>query len=62
VRQILLAALFAAQLGAASTPGAASPPEYSIQAIRLADSPANASFKFFSVLLPFKFTALTPSH
>ncbi len=36
MRQILLAALFAAQLAAAS------PPEYSIQAIRLADSPGDA--------------------
>jgi glyoxylase-like metal-dependent hydrolase (beta-lactamase superfamily II) len=48
VRRILLAALFAAQLAAASPPGAvpspaaASPPEYSIQAIRLADSPGDA--------------------
>ncbi len=36
MRGILLAALFAAQLAAAS------PPEYSIQAIRLADSPGDA--------------------
>ena len=42
MRGILLAAFFAAQLAAASPTGAAATPEYSIQAIRLADSPGDA--------------------
>ncbi len=42
MKRILLAALFAAQLGAASTRAETPTPEYSIQAIRLADSPGDA--------------------
>jgi len=42
VRGILLAALLAAQLAAVSPAAAAETPEYSIQAIRLADSPGDA--------------------
>ena len=42
MRGILLAALLAAQLAAVSPAAAAETPEYSIQAIRLADSPGDA--------------------